>query len=133
MKLSFPVLFRRPVEFLEIPPLFEMRQRLCIVAHEQQGRAVAPLPLLPTLVLGALPIARFGSAGQRQALLPGVIDGSTMECSGRVLPWKLRRTIAISDSAVRLDYVYINAGEAPLFAYWCAHPLFRYSTEPTSR
>lgn len=44
---------------------------------EQQGRAVAPLPLLPTLVLGALPIARFGTAAQ-QAVLPGVIDGSTI-------------------------------------------------------
>src|SRR3954453_330442 len=45
---------------------------------EQQGRTVAPLPLLPTLVLGALPIARFGTAGQQQELLPGVIDGSTI-------------------------------------------------------
>jgi galactose mutarotase-like enzyme len=58
-----------------------------------------------------------------------VVDGSTMECSGRVLPWKLRRTIALSDSAVRFDYVYINAGDAPLFAYWCAHPLFRYEPD----
>jgi 3-oxocholest-4-en-26-oyl-CoA dehydrogenase beta subunit len=46
----------------------------CLLA-ERQGRAVAPLPLVPTLVLGALPIARFGSADQR-ALLAGVIDGS---------------------------------------------------------
>jgi alkylation response protein AidB-like acyl-CoA dehydrogenase len=45
---------------------------------EQQGRAVAPLPLWPTLVLGALPIARFGSAEQRAALLPGVAAGSTI-------------------------------------------------------
>jgi len=44
---------------------------------EQQGRAVAPLPLLATLVLGALPIARFGSAAQ-QSLLAGVIDGSVV-------------------------------------------------------
>jgi alkylation response protein AidB-like acyl-CoA dehydrogenase len=46
----------------------------CLLA-EQQGRAVAPVPLVPTLVLGALPIARFGSADQR-TLLAGVIDGS---------------------------------------------------------
>ena len=45
---------------------------------EQQGRTVAPLPLLPALVLGALPIARFGSEEQQHALLPGVIDGSTI-------------------------------------------------------
>jgi alkylation response protein AidB-like acyl-CoA dehydrogenase len=43
---------------------------------EQVGRAVAPLPVLPTVVLGALPIAEFGSDAQRGALLPGVIDGS---------------------------------------------------------
>jgi alkylation response protein AidB-like acyl-CoA dehydrogenase len=45
---------------------------------EQQGKTVAPLPLLPTLVLGALPIAAFGSDEQQQALLPGVVNGSTI-------------------------------------------------------
>jgi alkylation response protein AidB-like acyl-CoA dehydrogenase len=45
---------------------------------EQQGRTVAPLPLLPTLVLGGLPIARFGSPEQRASLLPGVAAGSTI-------------------------------------------------------
>jgi alkylation response protein AidB-like acyl-CoA dehydrogenase len=48
----------------------------CLLA-EQQGRAVAPVPLVPTLVLGALPIARFGSPSQ-QELLAGVIDGSVI-------------------------------------------------------
>jgi alkylation response protein AidB-like acyl-CoA dehydrogenase len=45
---------------------------------EQQGRTVAPLPLLPTLILGALPINRFGSAAQRAAVLPGVVRGDTI-------------------------------------------------------
>lgn len=45
---------------------------------QQQGRAVAPVPLLPTLVMGALPIARFGSADQRARLLPGVVAGETV-------------------------------------------------------
>ncbi|MEY2571466.1 MAG: 3-oxocholest-4-en-26-oyl-CoA dehydrogenase beta subunit [Acidimicrobiaceae bacterium] len=45
---------------------------------EAVGRAAAPLPALATLVLGALPIAEFGTAGQQRALLPGVIDGSTI-------------------------------------------------------
>src|SRR5580765_1467215 len=45
----------------------------CLLA-EQQGRAVAPLPLVPTIVLGSLPIARFGSVEQ-QFLLACVIDG----------------------------------------------------------
>jgi alkylation response protein AidB-like acyl-CoA dehydrogenase len=40
-----------------------------------QGRTVAPLPLIPTLA-AALTIDAYGSADQRQALLPGVADGS---------------------------------------------------------
>src|SRR5689334_352486 len=44
----------------------------CLIL-EQQGRTVAPVPLFATLVLGALPIARFGSAEQQKELLPGVI------------------------------------------------------------
>jgi len=42
---------------------------------EQQGVAVAPVPLWSTLVLGALPLARFGSPAQRQAWLPKVAAG----------------------------------------------------------
>jgi hypothetical protein len=45
---------------------------------EQVGRAVAPLPVLSTLVLGALPLAEFGSTDQQAAWLPGVIDGSVI-------------------------------------------------------
>jgi len=45
---------------------------------EQQGRAVAPVPLWPSLVLGALPIAEFGTTGQKESLLPGVVDGSVI-------------------------------------------------------
>lgn len=42
---------------------------------EAQGRQVAPVPLWPTLVLGALPVSRFGSPEQRKVLLPGVVTG----------------------------------------------------------
>lgn len=45
---------------------------------EQVGRTVAPIPLLPTLVMGALPIDRFGSATQRERWLPGVVSGETV-------------------------------------------------------
>lgn len=47
---------------------------LCILL-EEVGRAVAPVPVLATLVLGALPIAEFGSRAQRESLLPGVVAG----------------------------------------------------------
>jgi alkylation response protein AidB-like acyl-CoA dehydrogenase len=42
---------------------------------EEVGRAVAPVPVYSTLVLGALPIAQYGSEAQREALLPGVASG----------------------------------------------------------
>jgi 3-oxocholest-4-en-26-oyl-CoA dehydrogenase beta subunit len=45
---------------------------------EAQGTAVAPVPLWPTLLLGALPIARFGSDEQRARLLRGVVAGDTI-------------------------------------------------------
>jgi len=47
---------------------------LCILL-EEVGRAVAPVPAFATLVLGALPIAEFGSRAQRESLLPGVVAG----------------------------------------------------------
>src|SRR5271167_2747416 len=40
------------------------------------GWSVAPVPAYATLVLGADPIARFGSPEQQQRFLPGVIGGS---------------------------------------------------------
>jgi galactose mutarotase-like enzyme len=49
-----------------------------------------------------------------------------MQCLGRVLPWRLERSIDVRGGSVRLEYVYENVGRIPLYAYWCAHPLFRY-------
>ncbi|TMK66844.1 MAG: acyl-CoA dehydrogenase [Actinobacteria bacterium] len=49
----------------------------CLVL-EQQGRFVAPVPYWATVVLGALPIARFGSLAQQAAWLPGVAAGDVM-------------------------------------------------------
>lgn len=50
---------------------------LCILL-EMQGRSVSWVPLLPTLVLGALPIDRFGTEAQRKHWLPGVCAGETI-------------------------------------------------------
>jgi 3-oxocholest-4-en-26-oyl-CoA dehydrogenase beta subunit len=50
---------------------------LCLLL-EQQGRRVAPVPLWPTLVLGALAVAEFGSPEQQQAWLPGVATGEVV-------------------------------------------------------
>jgi 3-oxocholest-4-en-26-oyl-CoA dehydrogenase beta subunit len=42
---------------------------------EEQGRRVAPVPLWATLVLGALPLARFGPPALQERWLPGVVAG----------------------------------------------------------
>jgi alkylation response protein AidB-like acyl-CoA dehydrogenase len=50
---------------------------LGLVLHEV-GRAVAPLPALATLALGAQPLAELGSEEQKRRLLPGVAAGTAL-------------------------------------------------------
>ena len=45
---------------------------------EQVGRATAPVPFLETIMLGALPIAEFGSDDQRRTWLPRVATGDAV-------------------------------------------------------
>src|SRR5688572_20682670 len=47
---------------------------LCLLL-EQAGATVAPVPLWETLMLGAQPLARFGSSEQHRTLLERVIGG----------------------------------------------------------
>jgi alkylation response protein AidB-like acyl-CoA dehydrogenase len=42
---------------------------------EQIGRTVAPVPYYASAILGALPIAEFGTDAQKQELLPAAISG----------------------------------------------------------
>lgn len=48
-----------------------------VVVAEELGRAVAPGPFLPTVIASAT-IAARGTDAQRQRLLPGLVDGSTV-------------------------------------------------------
>jgi alkylation response protein AidB-like acyl-CoA dehydrogenase len=50
---------------------------LCLLL-EAHGNVVAPVPLWATLVLGALPLAQFGSDAQRARWLPGVVSGDVV-------------------------------------------------------
>lgn len=50
---------------------------LCLLLQEQ-GRRVAMVPLIPTLVAGALPVLRYGTAAQQDRLLAGVAGGKTI-------------------------------------------------------
>src|SRR2546426_173177 len=56
------------------------------VLVEECGRAVAPVPAIPTLVGAALPIARFGSAEQRACWLPRVAAGEVILSAGIAEP-----------------------------------------------
>jgi alkylation response protein AidB-like acyl-CoA dehydrogenase len=50
---------------------------LCLLLHEV-GRAVAPVPALPALVLGALPLARFGDEVQQKEWLGRLASGEVV-------------------------------------------------------
>jgi alkylation response protein AidB-like acyl-CoA dehydrogenase len=56
------------------------------VLIEECGRAVAPVPAIPTLVGAALPIARFGTAQQREHWLPRVASGDAILSCGIAEP-----------------------------------------------
>ena len=45
---------------------------------EEQGRFVSPIPLLPSLVLGGLPLAQFGTDAQQQKYLPKLVSGEAI-------------------------------------------------------
>ena len=69
---------------------------------EQTGRTVAPVPLLETAVLGALPIAEFGSAAQREAWLPRAARGEAILSAALVEPHRAPaepETRAVRDGA----------------------------------
>ena len=48
------------------------------VALEEVGRRASPVPLLTTAVMGAMPVAAFGTESQRESWLPGIADGSVL-------------------------------------------------------
>jgi alkylation response protein AidB-like acyl-CoA dehydrogenase len=45
---------------------------------EEQGRRVAPVPLYETIVMGAMPLAEFGTPEQQSTWLPGVAAGDVI-------------------------------------------------------
>jgi alkylation response protein AidB-like acyl-CoA dehydrogenase len=58
---------------------------LCLVL-EEVGRRTAPVPALAALAFGGLPVARWGTAEQRAALLPGLVAGTTVLAAALVEP-----------------------------------------------
>ncbi|MCY3910455.1 MAG: acyl-CoA/acyl-ACP dehydrogenase [bacterium] len=67
----------------------------------EQGRRVAPVPLWPTLVLGAMPIAEFGSRPLRDRWLGAVADGQAV-LTGALSEWGADDALSPSVTAARL-------------------------------
>lgn len=57
----------------------------CLVL-EEAGRCVAPVPLVPVVLLAALPIAQFGSVAQKRSYLPRLVAGETLLTAALVEP-----------------------------------------------
>ena len=71
---------------------------LCLVL-EEQGRRVAPVPLYAALVLGALPLAQFGTEQQQQQWLTPLVNGElklTAAIAELGMHTSLAGTVAIS-------------------------------------
>jgi 3-oxocholest-4-en-26-oyl-CoA dehydrogenase beta subunit len=99
---------------------------LCALLQEA-GAAVAPLPLWPTLVLGAMPIEKFGSDTLRARFLPRVASGDAVLTAALAEPdggdpmhvettarmngsaWKLRGTKTCVPSASVAERVLVPA------------------------
>jgi alkylation response protein AidB-like acyl-CoA dehydrogenase len=65
---------------------------------EQIGRAAAPVPYLATVVLGALPIAAYGTDEQRARYLPPVVAGDAFLTAALVDERGAPATAAVQDT-----------------------------------
>ena len=68
----------------------------------EQGRRVAPVPLWPTLVLGAMPIAQFGTTPLRDRWLGPVASGQAV-LTGAFSEWGADDAFSPSVTAARRD------------------------------
>ncbi len=68
----------------------------------EQGRRVAPVPLWPTLVLGAMPIAEFGTPALRDRWLRAVVSGQAV-LTGAFSEWGANEALSSSVTAARRE------------------------------
>ncbi|MAT93419.1 MAG: acyl-CoA dehydrogenase [Halioglobus sp.] len=82
---------------------------LCLVL-EEQGRRVAPVPLYASLVLGALPLAEFGSEQQQQRYLQPLVAGE-LKLSAAVAEVAMNAALAPQLQARREGEHWVLDGE----------------------
>ena len=82
---------------------------LCLML-EEQGRRVAPVPLYSTLVLGALPIAEFGTDEQRGRWLEPVVTGKA-KLSAALAELGMAEALAAEVSATQEGDSWVLQGE----------------------
>jgi len=87
-------------------------EEVCLLLQEI-GRAVAPVPLLPALVLASLPIAEFGSDEQRRAWLAPLASGEAI-LTGALLDPGSSDPCAPATTAKRSGGSWILEGEKRL-------------------
>jgi alkylation response protein AidB-like acyl-CoA dehydrogenase len=68
----------------------------------EQGRRVAPVPLWPTLVLGAMPIAEFGNPALQDRWLGAVVSGQAV-LTGAFSEWGADEALSSSVTAAHRD------------------------------
>ena len=83
-----------------------------LLVQEEAGRRVAPTPLWPTVFLGALPIAEFGSDALQQAWLPGVVAGDVI-LTGAFEEFGANDPLRPGVTADRVDGGWALAGAKP--------------------
>ena len=71
---------------------------------EAIGRHVAPVPFLPTVVMGGLGLARYGTDEQQQRLLPGIADGSVILTAALEEPWITAADGRLDGEALAVPY-----------------------------
>ena len=78
------------------------------VVLEETGRTLMASPLLTTALIGAAAIGRFGTADQKQRLLPALVDGEQLfalahEEGSRHAPFRIATTAIPSDDGYLLN------------------------------
>lgn len=72
-----------------------------VVLLEEMGRACLPGPFLSTVVLGAMPIAEWGTEEQKQSILPKVCKGDAI------------LTLALTEPSARYDAASVQVKATP--------------------